>query len=123
MRDTIYYWKCDRPATLHGVGRDESRASGLSLVPTLKALLAGHFPGVTSLQPAGGKGNHHTYLLDYSGGRAFVRVEDGPERDGHLAMESRVMAQRKLRRWNPPDSPHDLRSCRRAPGQNPPAQA
>lgn len=92
MRDSIYYWKCDRPATLHGVGRDEGKASGLSLVPTLRALLAGHFPGVTSIQPAGGKGNHHTYLLDYAEGRAFVRVEDGPERDGHLAMESRVMA-------------------------------
>jgi fructosamine-3-kinase len=93
MRDNIYYWKCDRPATLHGVGRDESKASGLSLVPDLRALLAGHFPSVTSIQPAGGKGNHHTYLLDYAEGRAFVRVEDGPERDGHLAMESRVMAE------------------------------
>lgn len=93
MRDNIYYWKCDRPATLHGVGRDESKASGLSLVPALKALLSGHFPGLTSLRPAGGKGNHHTYVLDYAEGRAFVRVEDGPERDGHLAMESRVMAE------------------------------
>ncbi len=93
MRESIYYWKCDRPATLHGVGREDRSSSHLSLVPELEALLSVHFPGLVSIRPAGGKGNHHTYLLTHADGRAFVRVEDGPEGDGHLAVESRVMAE------------------------------
>jgi len=68
-------------------------SSHLSLVPELEALLSVHFTGLVSIHPAGGKGNHHTYLLTHAGGRAFVGVEDGPEGDGHLAVESRVMAE------------------------------
>lgn len=91
MRKNIYYWKCDRPATMHGVGREEGTASHASLIPELTALLSAHFPAIASIHPAGGKGNHHTYILTYADTRAFIRVEDGPERDGHLSMESRVM--------------------------------
>ncbi|MFA6959202.1 MAG: aminoglycoside phosphotransferase family protein [Opitutaceae bacterium] len=92
-RKDIYYWKCDRPAALHGVERKEADAAGSDILPALTRLLTGHFPDLGSLKPAGGKGDHRTYFLDYSGGRAFVRVEDGPEQDGHLAMESQVMTE------------------------------
>ncbi len=76
-----------------GVERGEIDTSGSDILPELRRLLSGHFPGLRSVKPANGKGNHRTYFLDYSGGRAFVRVEDGPEGDGHLAVESRVMTE------------------------------
>ncbi|MFA6961147.1 MAG: aminoglycoside phosphotransferase family protein [Opitutaceae bacterium] len=91
-RASIYYWKCDRPAAFHGVFR-ASDAGSPNVLPQLVALLEGAFGEPVQLSEAGGKGNHRTYFLDYSGGRAFVRVEDGPEQDGHLAMESRVMGE------------------------------
>lgn len=91
-RDSIYYWKCDRPAALHGVARSGEDADA-RLLSDLQRLLAGVFPGPLSLHPAGGRGNHHTYLMDNDGLVSFVRVEDGPEGDGHLDMESRVMAE------------------------------
>lgn len=89
-RQGIYYWKCDRPAALHGVGRSGKAADG-DMVPRLRDLLSQSFE-IRNLRPAGGKGNHHTFLLDLPDRQAFVRVEDGPEQDGHLAMESRVMS-------------------------------
>lgn len=90
-RSTVHYWKCDRPAAMHGVAR--SGSEGRDILPELTRLLSGHFPGPFTLKPAGGKGNHLTYLLNSPTGRVFVRVEDGPEQDGHLAMESRVMGE------------------------------
>ncbi len=89
-RNSIHYWKCDRPAALHGALRP---ASAMDLRPTLTPFLEAVLGGPARLSEAGGTGNHRTYLLDYPAGRAFVRVEEGPEQDGHLAMESRVLAE------------------------------
>lgn len=91
MRRNIHYWKCDRPAAMHGVAAADGASRGLDILPDVRRLLSEHFPEMRSLKPAGGKGNHHTYLLELASGNAFVRVEDGPEQDGHLAMESRVI--------------------------------
>lgn len=91
-RASIYYWKCDRPAALHGVARGPA-ASPSGILPLLSPFLETALGEPVRLSPAGGKGNHRTYFLDTSSGRSFVRVEDGPENDGHLAMESRVMAE------------------------------
>lgn len=91
-RQGIYYWKCDRPAALHGVGPSPERA-GEPLLPLLRELLAEAFRRPVTLRPAGGKGNHRTYLLEHGEDIAFVRVEDGPEGDGHLGMESRVLGE------------------------------
>lgn len=95
-RAGVYYWKCDRPAALHGVrkpspgtpGADPDAAIAAALKPLLVNALGDR---AVNLRPGGGKGNHRTFLLDYAGGTAFVRVEDGPEGDGHLAVESRVL--------------------------------
>lgn len=90
MRASIYYWKCDRPAAFHGVFRTPDAAPA-DIRPQLTALLENAFNEPVRLSEAGGKGNHRTFFVDYSARRAFVRVEDGPEQDGHLATESRVM--------------------------------
>lgn len=91
MRSSIYYWKCDRPSAEQGLPRNEQ--AGWPHLPDLSRLLQANFPGPISLHPAGGKGNHHTFLMDSAGGRTFVRVEDGPEQDEHLAVESRVIVE------------------------------
>lgn len=91
-REAVYYWKCDRPAALHGVGR-ASEHSGAAIIAGLRGVLGEAFPGVVALEPAGGKGNHRTFLLRHEGSTYFVRVEDGPEGDGHLDVESRVLTE------------------------------
>jgi len=91
MRETIYYWKCDRPSALHRIEQSEEVLSESDIQPELARLLSDPFPNLRALVSAGGQGNHRTYLLESGTDRAFVRVEDGPEQDGHLAMESQVM--------------------------------
>lgn len=88
-RRGIYYWKCDRPAAFHGT-RGHGAASAIEA--PLRAALAEHFatPDIT-LRPGAGQGNHLTWLADADGRALFIRVEDGPEGDGHLAVESAVL--------------------------------
>jgi len=91
-RSGVYYWKCDRPAAFHGaqaVAAERSR-------PELAALLGAAIEralcrGPATLRPAGGQGNHLTFELSLGGGDYFVRVEDGPERDDYLEVESHVL--------------------------------
>ncbi|MFO1448392.1 MAG: aminoglycoside phosphotransferase family protein [Opitutaceae bacterium] len=91
-RAGIYYWKCDRPAAFHGTAATESRRSG----PELEALVRGvvtRYLGrePVSLRPGPGQGNHLTFVATDVGREYFVRIEDGPERDDYLAVESLVM--------------------------------
>ncbi len=88
-RRAIYYWKCDRPAAFHGTHghRDDSSIAGLLQVE-LERVFAGQH---VSIQPAGGQGNHRTYLAGVGGDEWFVRVEDGPEGDEYLEVESAVI--------------------------------
>lgn len=89
-RSQIYYWKCDRPAAFHGTDerpRDEAAITG----PLMEALRS-TFPGVTiTMRPAPSQGNHLTFVATMDGKDRFVRVEDGPEGDDYMAVESRVM--------------------------------
>lgn len=89
-RSQIYYWKCDRPAALHGVSTD-SRTRESLVESSLRELLRSEFSDNLVLEPGGGKGNHLTYRLREQGRELFVRIEDGPEGDGHLDVESRVV--------------------------------
>lgn len=88
-RRDIYYWKCDRPAAFHGTalrGSDDGDLAGL-----LSDALRAHF-GTSDVvvRPGAGQGNHVTLEADVDGRAMFVRIENGPEQDGHLAVESRV---------------------------------
>lgn len=88
MRRAVYYWKCDRPAALHGVRRPaEARQEPMGL----RELLADEFGSDLRLHPAGGQGNHLTFRLEAADGVWFVRVEDGPEGDDYLRVESRIL--------------------------------
>jgi aminoglycoside phosphotransferase (APT) family kinase protein len=91
-RRTVYSWKCDRPAAFHGTG-PRPRGGGVDEA-ALRAAVAAHFhPGTLALSPASGQGNHLTWNAEIDGVPAFLRVEDGPEGDAHLEMESAVLGE------------------------------
>jgi fructosamine-3-kinase len=89
-RRDIYYWKCDRPAAFHGTqSRGEADAN---LAAQLEQELQRHFDtGNVVLSPGAGQGNHLTWNADVDGKPLFIRVENGPERDAHLAVESALL--------------------------------
>jgi BASS family bile acid:Na+ symporter len=88
-RRDIYYWKCDRPAAFHGT---QTRGEAdVELEPLLHEALQSYFnaKGVV-LSPGAGQGNHLTWNAEVDGRAMFVRVENGPEKDAHLAVESEI---------------------------------
>lgn len=89
-RNNIYYWKCDRPVAFHRKG-PRAAAEAATQKPLL-AEIARHFnePNIT-LAPRASQGNHLTWTTQIKGTPLFIRVENGPERDFHLEMESTVM--------------------------------
>lgn len=89
-RRDIYYWKCDRPAAFHGTQtRGDADAE---IEQQLRDALREHFDANAVLLSAGaGQGNHLTWNAEVDGQTMFVRVENGPEKDGHLAVESAVL--------------------------------
>jgi len=94
IRRNAYSWKCDRPAAFHGTLRhsppDATLAAALS--GELAGQLRRHFAAAAvTLAPGPGQGNHLTWLATVDGRPLFIRVENGPEADGHLAVESAVL--------------------------------
>lgn len=89
-RRDIYYWKCDRPAAFHGT--DTRTAPDDRIEPQLRDELRHHFGARdVTLSPGAGQGNHLTWNADIDGRSMFLRVENGPEQDEHLAIESAVL--------------------------------
>jgi fructosamine-3-kinase len=90
-RHSIYYWKSDRPAAFHGTDKHFHRDAHESL---FIGELRQHFPGkLIALRPAVGQGNHITWLVTVNGTEFFARIEDGPERDDYIEVESHVLAE------------------------------
>ena len=88
-RAGIYYWKCDRPAAFHGTV--EARCPNECMAPLQEALQERFRDCTLVLRPAGGEGNHITFIAEIDGVDCFVRVEDGPEHDDYIEVESRVL--------------------------------
>lgn len=89
-RANIYYWKCDRPAAFHGT--QVRTAADANLERQLQEELCRHFNVHSVELSAGtGQGNHLTWNAAVDGVPMFIRVENGPEKDGHLAVESAVI--------------------------------
>ena len=88
-RSHIHYWKCDRPAAFHGTQETRDHAA---LEQQLLDVLHPHAIGKhLSLEPTGSQGNHLTWLLKTEARNFFIRVEDGPDRDDYIEVESRVL--------------------------------
>lgn len=91
-RPNVYYWKCDRAAAFHGTAQGAAR-SRPELASAVRGVVSRHFGADPSaLEAGGGQGNHLTYIATVAGRRYFVRIEDGPEQDDYLAVESCAMA-------------------------------
>jgi len=83
-RASTYYWKCDRPAAFHAT------AHSPGIQDRLTDVLRERF-GPCELSPGSGQGNHLTYRAVLGGRESFIRVEDGPERDDYMEVESHVL--------------------------------
>ena len=89
-RHDIYYWKCDRPAAFHGT--QPRGEPDIVMEELLREALRGQLKTKhVDLSPGAGQGNHLTWNADVDGQAMFVRVENGPENDDHLAIESVVL--------------------------------
>ncbi len=89
-RKDIHYWKCDRPAAFHGT--DTRRDNGDAIEAQLAAALRKHFDTHSvTLSPGIGQGNHLTWRTEIDAVPMFLRVENGPEQDRHLAVESAIL--------------------------------
>ena len=89
-RRDIHYWKCDRPAAFHGTRNRSQTDSQIS--QRLAEELQRHFSEQeVVLHPTAAQGNHLAWTTDIAGQAAFIRVEDGPEEDRHLAVEGLVL--------------------------------
>ena len=90
-RRDIYYWKCDRPAAFHGT--QMRGAADAEIEQQLGEALQRHFvTQVVELSKGIGQGNHLTWNARVAGQSMFMRVENGPEKDGQLAVESALLA-------------------------------
>ena len=91
-RKSIYYWKCDRPKAFYALN-EKSQDNGVSISESdIFGLLYRHFGNNEfSFRPAGGQGNHLTYLVLHQKNNYFLRIEDGPEGDNYMGIEARVM--------------------------------
>lgn len=87
LRARIYYWKCDRPAAYHGTSGTHDHEF---LERQVKTILEEHFSSPTDLQPGPGQGNHITFTANCGDLPLFIRIDDSPEQDDYLAIESRV---------------------------------
>jgi fructosamine-3-kinase len=90
-RRDIHYWKCDRAAAFHGTQSRHDPSPGLQA--QLHQALQDHLGTHVNLRPAHGQGNHLTYFAETEQASMFIRVENGPEQDDHLAVESQVLDQ------------------------------
>lgn len=90
-RSDIYYWKCDRPAAFHGTQgtalvRDES-----GIFRHAEELLTREWGQEVKLRSAHTQGNHLGAFAESEGQTWFVRIEDGPEKNAYMEVESLVL--------------------------------
>lgn len=90
-RRNIYYWKSDR-LFASGNTRKTDTAAPEETSRQVKEYLSTHFKqGLLSVEPAHGQGNHITFIARYDDGDYFIRLENGPEGDNYMAVESHIM--------------------------------
>ena len=90
-RESVYYWKSDRPFAAENTRKTAGPAMK-DLDERVRAYLISHFRNdIQDIKAAGGQGNHITYLATYPEIRYFIRLENGPEGDNYMAVASQVM--------------------------------
>ncbi|WP_353197349.1 aminoglycoside phosphotransferase family protein [Parapedobacter defluvii] len=91
-RRNIYYWKSDRAFASENT-RSTANPSSTAIAAQLSDYLNRFFrEGLVHVEPAHGQGNHITFKAHYPESDYFIRLENGPEGDNHMAIESHVMS-------------------------------
>ncbi len=90
-RADIYYWKCDRPAAFYGLGNRAPAHPSDELASALADALTRQFGERVALFPGVGQGNHVTFAATIGGRDTFIRVEDGPDGDDYMEVESHLL--------------------------------
>jgi len=90
-RKNIYYWKCDRPSAFFAI-KEGNRENAGEVQTEVLALLTNYFGSERfSLSPAGGQGNHLTFLASRNNESYFLRIENGPEKDDYMEVETTII--------------------------------
>ncbi len=90
-RKNVYYWKCDRPSAFFAI-KEGNEGNKREVQEEISALLTSYFGSEHfSLSPGGGQGNHLTFLASRDGESYFIRVENGPEKDDYMEVETAVI--------------------------------
>jgi aminoglycoside phosphotransferase (APT) family kinase protein len=91
-RAGIYYWKCDRAAALHGTSLAAEARDAPAVARKLEQMLRAPLRiDALAVRPAGGQGNHLTFTAHAGAQSWFLRVEDGPEGDDYMEVESALL--------------------------------
>jgi len=90
-RSQTYYWKCDRPAAFHGTAERLRDRTGLE-EPLAAELRAAFTTSDVAVTPVASQGNHLTFAARIDGVERFVRLDDGPENDDYIEVESHLLA-------------------------------
>lgn len=91
IRQNIYYWKSDRPYADGNVQINDESDEFVLEKQVFEYLTSYFNTSDFKLMPGSGEGNHKTYLADFEGVRYFIRLENGPEKDDYMDVESRVI--------------------------------
>jgi len=89
-REAIYYWKCDRPSAFQP--RPEPNAEELRELLQAAVQETITDPGAR-LEPFSSQGNHLAWLVHHAdeSRTSFLRVENGPEMDDYMEVESHLL--------------------------------
>jgi fructosamine-3-kinase len=90
IRRDIYYWKCDRPSAFQDT-RTRGEADPRIALQVEQELQRQFDTRHVVLSAGAGQGNHLTWNANVDETALFIRVENGPEKDGHLVVESAVL--------------------------------
>ncbi|WP_169579757.1 aminoglycoside phosphotransferase family protein [Runella zeae] len=95
-RQSIYYWKCDRPSAFFALEEREDILETAQIETLLHPVLAKYFGSENvRLRSGNGQGNHLTYVAEYNGIQRFIRIENGPEGDDFMEIEAHVLTEIK----------------------------
>ena len=91
-RSQIYYWKCDRAFAAQELNKTRPPENSDEISRSLHELINRTLDqGPYSIRPAGGQGNHLTYFAVNDERKLFLRLENGPEGDDYMEIETRVI--------------------------------
>ncbi|MCO5239419.1 MAG: aminoglycoside phosphotransferase family protein [Chitinophagaceae bacterium] len=94
-RKHIYYWKSDRPHTLLNTHNTSDIEYKVIEAQLREYLNLNYRKDLLRLTVAEGQGDHITYIAHYPDREYFIRLENGPEKDDYMMIESAILKEVK----------------------------